>query len=121
MIFTICTNLWGLKIGAPPVANAVINHPVLFNTILPSKDLRPMQMLMYLQILSNQSLMKLMFYAALPQSSGVSDLPLHPLLDSALLQACTEPQRHIPHCSSLHQRVNSNYLQFKEGCAKLQE
>lgn len=42
----VCTNLWGLKVGAPPVADAVINHPVLFHTILPSKDLAHKQMLM---------------------------------------------------------------------------
>lgn len=65
--------------------------------------------------------MKLMSCAVLPQSSGVSGLPLHPLLDSALLQACAEPQFHILHSFSLHQRVNSDYSQFEEGCAKLQE
>lgn len=33
------TNLWRFKVRAPPIANAVVNHPVLFHTILPSKDL----------------------------------------------------------------------------------
>lgn len=45
---SVCTNLWGLKVGAPPVADAVIDHPVLFHTILPSKDLTHKQMLMNL-------------------------------------------------------------------------
>lgn len=110
IIFNICTNLWGFKIGAPPVADAVVNHPVLFNAILPSKDLTTMQMLMDLQLLGHKSLMTLMFYAVLPQSSGVLDLPLHPPLDSALLQACTKPECHVLQGSRLHQRVTSKLL-----------
>lgn len=65
--------------------------------------------------------MKLVFCAALPQSSGVSDLQLHPLLDSAPPQACTDRQCHSPYGSRVNPLVTSKYLQFKEGCAKLQE
>lgn len=56
---SVCTNLWGLKVGAPPVADAVINHPVLFHTILPSKDLKHKQMLMNLLVHNHQSNKKL--------------------------------------------------------------
>lgn len=35
----IVTNLWRLKIGAPPVANTVINHPVLLHPILSPENL----------------------------------------------------------------------------------
>lgn len=101
IIFHVCTNLWGLKVGAPPVADAVVNHPVLFNAILPSKDLTSKQMMMCLYIYSHRNKRKLRPWVVLPQSSGVSDLPLHPPLDSALLQACKEAQCHPPHSSSL--------------------
>lgn len=35
----ISTHLWRFKVWSPPVTNAVINHPVLLDTILTAQDL----------------------------------------------------------------------------------
>lgn len=53
--YSVCTNLWRLKIGAPPVADTVVNHPILLHAILPSEDLIPKQMLVYVFVHNHQS------------------------------------------------------------------
>lgn len=38
------THLWRFKVRSPPVTNAVINHPVLLNTILATQYLPKIQL-----------------------------------------------------------------------------
>lgn len=122
---SVWSHLWRLKVGAPPVADTIVNHPVLLYTVLPSEDLTSKQKLKYIKSTTITAMRSLKvccdvatsvirrFRPSTSSSPGLNSPP-------GLLER-SKVSDGGSHCCLMQETMNTNYSQFEESSAQLQK